>query len=288
VSNNKGLLKISDLPNSIIEEISNIIHAFSAPLIKVSLDRFGKETISLIGSGTFITVGDAAGILTAEHVVKLLDDSSFLGPAKFLGLPIRRHEHRYVIEREYLRIHRIARGTVDSEGPDLAFIGIPSAELGTIKAVKSFYNLQQNRDRMLSSPPELTLGVWAICGWPDIQTRSEKPSQNFYDIKGFHSLCGFGGIGCIYVVGEYDYLDFDVEYDCSSDIPESFGGVSGGGIWQVPLVQMPNGEMKPQEYLLSGVAFYQTKKSGLHRSIKCHARKSVYEIAYRAIKEIRS
>jgi hypothetical protein len=283
MSNDKELSR-SDLPQNLFAEMSNMIHTFSTSLIKVSVDRNGKENIALIGSGTFVTVGNINGILTADHVVKLLDNP--LGSPKSLGLAIQKYAHKYTIDREYLKIYRIARGNVDSEGPDLAFISIPPAKLGTIRAEKSFYNLQRNRDRMLSSPPEPNLGVWAICGAPDIETTDEKPTQAFIEVKKYHSFCFFGGISRIYDVEKFDYLEIEANDDCDPDIPESFGGVSGGGVWQVPLVRTSNGVMKPQEYLLSGVAFYQTKKSGSLRSIKCHARKSVYDAAYRAIEEI--
>ena len=253
--------------------------------ISVNTGSNGKEIVSLIGSGTFITVGDITGILTAEHVVKLLDDTSFNGPPKFLGLVIQKHEHRYTIEREHIKIHKIARGTVDSEGPDLAFIGIPLAELGTIRAVKSFYNLQQDRKRMLSSPPKSNLGAWAICGAPDIETTNGKSTQGL-KLKGFNSYCFFGGDPRIYDMDKFDYLEMTVRYDCHPDIPESFGGISGGGVWQIPLIQMTNGEIKPKEYLLSGIAFYQTEKYGSRRFIRCHSRKSIYDIAYGSIKKM--
>lgn len=278
-------IKISDLPQNIISEMSDMIHKYSTLLTKVSIDRTGKEIVSLIGSGTFITVGDITGILTAEHVVNLLDDTSFNGPPKFLGLVIKKHVHRCAIEREHIRIHKIARGTVDSEGPDLAFIGIPLAKLGTIRAEKSFYNLQRDRDRMLSSPPKSNLGVWAICGAPDIETTNGKSTQGL-KLKGYKSYCFFAGVSRIYDIAKFDYLEIQVRYDCHPDIPESFGGISGGGVWQIPLVQKRNGEMKPQEYLLSGIAFYQTEKSGSRRLIRCHSRKSIYDIAYGSIEKM--
>ncbi len=286
MSNNKEYSKISDLPQNLLAEMTYMVHTFSTSLIKVSVDRKGKEILSLIGSGSFVTIGNVYGILTVDHVVKLLDNPSFKGPPKFLGLAIQKYAHKYTIGREYLRIHQIARGEIDSEGPDLAFIDIPPAELGTIKAQKSFYNLQLNRDRMLSSPPELNLGVWAICGAPDIETTDEEPTHNFLEVKGYNSSCFFGGISRIYEVNKFDYLEIEANYDYGPDIPQSFGGVSGGGVWQIPLVQMPDGTMKPKEYLLSGVVFYQTKKTDSLRVIKCHARKSVYDIAYKAIEEM--
>ena len=286
MSNNKEYSKISDLPQNLFDEMSSMVHTFSTSLIKLSVDGKGEENLSLIGSGSFVTIGNVYGILTVDHVVKLLDNHSFGGPPKSLGFVIQKYAHRYTISREYLEIYQIARGKIDSEGPDLAFISLPPAEIDTIKARKSFYDLQLNRDRILSSPPESNIGVWAICGAPDIETTDEKPTHNFFEVKGYNSSCFFGGISHIYEVNKFDYLEIEAKYDYDPNLPQSFGGVSGGGVWQILLDQMPDGTIKPKEYLLSGVAFYQTEKSGSLRVIKCHARKSIYDIAYKAIKKI--
>ena len=76
MSNDKEYLKISGLPQNLFEEMTSTVHMFSTSLIKVSIDREGKEKLSLIGSGTFVTIGNVYGILTVDHVTKLLDDHS--------------------------------------------------------------------------------------------------------------------------------------------------------------------------------------------------------------------
>lgn len=96
-------------------------------------------------------------------------------------------------------------------------------------------------------------------------------------------LCGFGGIRDTYTVGEYDYCDFDVKHGSSPIIPESFGGVSGAGLWQIPLRKLSDQTIEPIEYILSGVVFYQTDRMGLSRSLRCHGRNSIYDAAYKSI-----
>jgi hypothetical protein len=285
MSNIKKPLQIKDIPQNLLAEISNIIHSYSTNLIKISSDRHGEEIMASVGSGTFITIGDVAGILTAEHVIDLLENFSFNGPTKSLGLPILPYEHKFVIEYKLIKLHRIAKGKIDSEGPDLAFIRIPQTILGRIKSYKSFFDIQQLRTNMLSFPPKPDLGIWAICGAPDIETKNEKPTKCFSEIKGFRSYCFFGNISRIYEKGNYDYLEIKVNYDSDNEIPKSFGGISGGGVWQIPLIKMGNLEMKPQDYILSGVTFYQTKRSGKFRSIRCHAQKSIYKVVYDAIEK---
>ena len=57
-------------------------------------------------------------------------------------------------------------------------------------------------------------------------------------------------------------------------IPESFGGMSGGGLWHVvPSESAPTGEFKLE---LEGVAFYQSAPTDGRRVIRCHGRQSIY------------
>jgi hypothetical protein len=272
---------ITALPKQLLLDVSNIIHSYSTALVRVTKGRDRKEIAQLVGSGTFVFSSNAYGILTAAHVVDLLK-------GKFsLGLTLKEQEHKYAIDSMHLAIRRIANGQVDSEGPDLAFIQLPTSEIPTIKATSTFYNLDRNRDRILSTPPDLDMGIWALCGVPDILTTDGASEIGFESRKEFYSRCGFGGIRSIYEVDGFDYCDFEVKYDSSPNIPESFGGVSGGGLWQIPLQKRPDQIIEAKEYILSGVAFYQTQRNGINRSIKCHSRKSIYDKAYQeVIKEI--
>jgi hypothetical protein len=78
-----------------------------------------------------------------------------------------------------------------------------------------------------------------------------------------------------------------VKHDSSPDIPQSFGGVSGGGLWQIPLIKSLEGNIEPKEYILSGVVFYETGREGLYQSVRCHGRTSIYGMAYSFITENR-
>jgi hypothetical protein len=268
---------ITALPDQLLDDVERVIHSYSTALIMITMGSGGQECIRLVGSGTFVSVFKTFGILTAAHVVDLLK-----GPYS-LGLTLTDHAQKYAIDSQHLEVIRIAKGQVDSEGPDLGFIVLPPSELGTIRARKTFHNLDRNRDRMLTTPPELDKGIWALCGVPDVQTTEEPSEKGFDSLKGFHELCGFGGIRSIYMIGEYDYCDFGVKYDSSPNIPEKFGGVSGGGLWQIPLVKSSEGRIEPKEYILSGVAFYETGRTGLYQLIKCHGRNSIYNVAYQKV-----
>ena len=108
--------------------------------------------------------------------------------------------------------------------------------------------------------------------------RDLEPNRGFKSIKGYRGLCGISGIRKEYESSGYDYLEMAIQYEShNQDLPMSFGGVSGGGVWQVSLIRNIQGNLEADEYILSGVAFYQTKLDGNHRLIRCHGRKTVYE-----------
>jgi hypothetical protein len=267
-------MSLNQIPEDLIAEISQSLHWYSTGLVKVYRDKGGKEKAHLVGSGTLISVGSVHGILTAQHVVALLREPCSL------GLTLSPQAHKFAIEVNYLRILEIAKATISSEGPDLAFIELPLAAVSTIRANKSFYNLPKVRPRMLDSPPPDDMGIWFICGVPDEQTTIDESEKGFDYLLGFHSLCGATGISQAYIYGDYDYFELDVKYSNSEVVPKSFGGVSGGGLWQVLLLKDREGNMVMKEYFLSGVAFYQSEVREQSRFIKCHGRQSIYEVAH--------
>lgn len=261
--------RISDLPKKLLFEISNMIHNYSTALVMYTTGPNGEEMARLIGSGTFVFLSDIFGILTAAHVAGLLRGSFSL------GVSLKETEHKYKLNSTVLTIRKIAKGKEDSKGPDLALVILPNAEVGTIRATRNFYNLDRNRQPPLASRKGSNMAVCALCGIPDIQTTDQPSERGFTTVKEYTSYCYFGGIRNIYEVDDFDYCDFEIKYDNTRNIPETFGGVSGGGLW---LIRLPLDEIiEAKDYILFGVAFYQTERIGIYRSIRCHGPKSIYE-----------
>ncbi len=60
--------------------------------------------------------------------------------------------------------------------------------------------------------------------------------------------------------------------------------MSGGGLWQVPLMRDAKGNLCHKPTLLSGVVFYEEfDTEGLAVKCQCHGRQSVYQVAYDAL-----
>jgi hypothetical protein len=72
------------------------------------------------------------------------------------------------------------------------------------------------------------------------------------------------------------------------DLPNNYGGVSGGGVWITPFSMDPDkgpSTLKSESPILAGVAFYQSEDTGGRRAITAHGTDSVY---YRLPETIRS
>lgn len=62
------------------------------------------------------------------------------------------------------------------------------------------------------------------------------PMGRFSVIKGYSAQCGVSVITTEREDSDFDYLEVKVDYSTGNpELPSSFGGFSGGGLWQVPL-----------------------------------------------------
>lgn len=278
---------LDERSDKLLDDILHYIKDYSTPLLLNTKRSNGEEHVRLIGSGTLVSILNIFGILTAAHVVDILIKEKSLARPYSLGLIIKDYPHNYSIPSKYLELINIERGQIEANGPDLGFIMLPNSEVGTIKATKNFHNLDKNRERILTTPPKFNAGPWAICGIPDEKTIDNIFKQESILQKRFFMFCGVGSIFKTYTVDEYDYYDIRVKHDISPIIPHSFGGVSGGGLWQIPLAESREGEIEPKEYILSGVVFYETGWEGLYQSVRCHGRNSIYDVVYSFITENR-
>lgn len=266
----KGI-KLTDIPEEFLNSVTHEILNYSIGMVNV-IENESTEDALLIGSGTLINVGGIHGILTAEHVIDALPSHGEI------GFIISEKLHKFSLRTQALKKFTIAKAKNPAEGPDIGFLVLPDAILGQIKALKSFYNVEK-REGIADNPPNTDLGVWCLCGFPEVLTRHEGPDKGFEKVKGFMGFCGFGGVLHQYTLDNFDYFDFEVLYNENTQTPISFGGVSGGGLWQVIIAQKDNRELIPKEIILSGIPFYETERAEDRRQIKCHGRKSIYQIA---------
>jgi hypothetical protein len=274
-----GLL-VSGLPHEFLSLATNVINGYSVGLIRL-LKRPNKPDLArFIGSGSVVKVQDQHGIMTAHHVLEEL-----YYPCD-LGLILVEGEHHTSIPVENLDLVEIAVPGIPGSGPDLAYIGLPSERIVGIGMFKQFYDLEHDRDELLNSPPDPRLGVWFVNGIPKEFTKYEPSAGGFDAALSFRGLCGAGGANRIFEEIGFDYIEVLVEYEEENELPKSFGGISGGGLWYVPVV-IEDGVPKAARYLLAGTPISETAEivDG-KRTILCHGWKSIYDICYDTISSI--
>ena len=264
---------LNDVPPDVPGQMSNAVQSHATPIVRYTKDSDGKEVVELKGSGTFITASGQFAILTAAHVVEELKKKRPFS----LAVYVQEGEHKHLVGSDMLELKIIAQGEEKAAGPDLGLIMLHEAAIGWIKASRTFYDLDAGAaqiERVNSSSDELY--VYAICGAPDL-FKADLPSERGYaGVRQYTQLCLFGSVGLPYVAGDYDYCEVEVDYSKGGRLPESFGGVSGGGLWAVPLTEKEGGGIETGHPMLRGVAFYQTEKEGSVRKIRCHGPAGIY------------
>ena len=266
-------LPISKTPDALQEAITRNLVDYSIGFVRVDKTPQGEDPV-LLGSGTLVTIGEISAVLTAEHVVTALPREGRL------GLVLSHEVDMHTVDTQGLAYKKIARGSIDAEGPDLGAIFLAPPIAGAIAGKKTFYNLAKRRNQMLQTPPDLCDGLWVVNGFVDEWTKKETAIDRYKPIKGFCNLSGIGATEPPVLVGDHDYFAFPVSYGQGSVMPKSFKGMSGGGLWQVPIIRDEQGNLRHKTPLLSGVVFYQEPTTENRCAVKCHGRLSVYRVAY--------
>lgn len=272
-------IPISQLPTTFLDAVCRDLAHYSIGFFRIEDTPQGQDAV-LLGSGTLVKVGGTHAILTAHHVLKVLPKNGRLG--LLLSPTLNQHS----VDTQGLNYIEIARGTVDSEGPDLGVVILAPYIATAIAAKKSFYNLDLHRVQQLETPPDRHNGVWLVHGFVDERTVDEPGKDGFSRVKNFYHFSGVGGPDEPPIqVGNYDYYAFPVSYNARSVAPTNFGGISGGGLWQITLIRDPQGDICHKELLFSGLVFYQEATTDMYCGVKCHGRLSVYQAAYEAIRQ---
>lgn len=266
---------IKDIPQNVLDEVCSQLKNYSVPIFGLSPNKPDPQ-LSLIGSGTLVEIEGKHSILTAAHVwhgtrsveevgLTLTDYPSY----SFVRIP-----------RAGIRV-RCLWNEYDSDwGPDLALLELPSPLVATIAAHKSFVNLPQQRVMLASRIPNIEKGLWVVIGMVDELSSICFSEQEQITKAAVHGRAFFSLVQKSYQRNGYDFLDLSARMDLP-DVPSSFGGISGGGLWEVGLSMGESGELCwDGNRHLRGVEFGQTKVSGGCRMIRCHGPQSIFAKAW--------
>lgn len=262
----RGVLNAANIPPDLQKKIGQGIEAYSiTPLLDGEVS----------GSGTLVTVDGAHGILTAGHVVRNWQNSKSKDkPPKRLGI-VPYHGASTLVEEplEHFDGFAIDPGNSDAFGPDLAFVRIPSPSsfLSGLIAKKSFFDLSgpSVKNRLVGITRKTPL---AFCGI--VAEKTERLGRNTI----LNQYVIFGTEPELFERDGFDYMDLRSRRSLEPGTPSSFGGMSGAGLWRFSIARLPKSEMKPFDFQLAGVAFYQLAdtEDGI-ATVRFHGSRSIYE-----------
>lgn len=228
-----------------------------------------------IGSGTFVEAGGAHYVLTAAHVWRETRE------AEKIGLALTDHQSSFAILRDAIAAQELWGEKISEWGPDLALLRLAPAYVATIKAHKSFLNLVQQKEAFASCQPVIEKGLWAITGMEGKSTEVQSyPEARIVECH-IRGEAFFSSVEKAQEHQGYDYFDLRADVKLI-DVPSSFVGVSGGGLWQVDLLKKKDGEIVwDEKRYFRGVAFWESEETNGCRMIRCHGPKSIFEKAWK-------
>jgi hypothetical protein len=227
-----------------------------------------------LGSGTFVKACGFDGILTAHHVLndvfRFEEFALCLADKPESLRPIRTDS------AECVPLGPAPKDAKKDDGPDLAFIILRDAGLlARIREHKKFYCLDSTSlkdfDCKFQGMP------WCVAGTNE---ESKDTSEDHQDGR-LTRVANFVAVGTFQsrsVTDEFDYIKLKMtagEYV----FPHNYMGVSGGGIWLIPLL----GNQRVGSPILGGVQFHQADPEKHERILTGHGFDSIYSHVRQAL-----
>ncbi|HSC07076.1 MAG TPA: hypothetical protein VLD59_09645, partial [Steroidobacteraceae bacterium] len=172
------------------------------------------------------------------------------------------------------------RPRVEANGPDLGFIRLSDHSADVLGSMFTFVNLRYHREKWQERRLTRDDGVWVEVGFPEVLGARSLDEKNRTLTTSVFCLSAVGGVDPVRRRGDFDYYDGSVRYDKRYSVPNSFTGMSGGGLWRIRIAfreRLQRYEIF--ERIFSGVVFYQVASRGVVSDIRSHGPKSIYEYA---------
>jgi hypothetical protein len=261
--------QMRDIPDSVLND--------AVLCVKPYTTAFGWNGAHL-GGGTFARINGRSGILTAGHVWDHIYKNRSEHPE--VQVMISDDAHHYSLPVEYLTPHLSLEAKSEAWGPDVQFVEIPQALVGSVLARKSFAELSAHADKFKKLALQNS-GFSAIPGFAGEKVK--------WVAEGFHGgplaeLHGgyVAGIDRHFEREGYDYLEISADYKNTLALPKSFGGVSGSGIWNFSLHKKAGASVKTakigDDFAFAGVAFYEEEAKEDRMIVRYHGPETIYRI----------
>jgi hypothetical protein len=273
-------LPMSAFTEALHNQAIDRIASYSVGLTGIDLQD-GNEVPIQSGSATLVDLDGRLCLISADHAIENIARRDRVG----LLIDWRGGLRRCVFEGDALHFVRLPRGPTEDAGPDLGAILLPPSgeNIATLRAHKGFYNLGKRIERFDGNYLPLGDGVWIPCGVLGEGSVSLPPTETFATVTGHLAMMGISSAPIESVRDGFDYLDLEARMG-DADVPRTFGGVSGGGLWQVQIARHREGGLEVHDVVFSGVLFYQSAVVDGRRRLRSHGRASVHERLATAIR----
>jgi hypothetical protein len=240
-------IPFKDIPQTLLDEVGADLQHYFVPILGLFLDE-RHDPLRLIGSGTLVRINTMHYVLTAAHVWQAAEQFPMI------GVSLTSYDSWFQISRGHIVAR--TRGTdFGAFGPDLALLELPSISVGRIKAHKTFLDLVQQRQAFLTDPLALDLGIWAVMGMSGAESEINAQPEERSLIANVQGRAFFSGVRTTFKRDDWDYVDVSADLGLVG-VPPTFGGVSGGGLWQMPLALSKTNQLSwPGRKRFHGVAY---------------------------------
>jgi len=236
------------LPSTIFKSIDEYTSDSTVALL--GYDDSDQLVQGVFGSGSLVKINSIYGVLTAKHVWNSFQKNIKIKKVSFCVLGYEHHIHERL---ENLRVY------LPDEDVDICFIGLPPSILGIIKANSTFYPINKYNLPDIESIKDF---LWVSVGFPiEIQPKQQR---RMHILRYYTHLKEYNSIS-----KKWDIIELDVEGIEPSKLPKSFGGMSGGGIWNFNVFYNDDSGEKifftknsVNESILAGVNFFETVVGG--------------------------
>lgn len=270
---------LKEVPKSVDLEIGRALLDYSVAVCRIR--DANPNTFAPIGSGTLVIRHGMHGILTAHHCLHACNPAIRIGPhGEDTLLLVVTRGRCVILDPQDVKEHPLGVSKLNETGPDLTFVEIfPGPKLDLLKAIVSFWNLgSKNQD--LANNLSVTGVLIVEAGFPEVDYRTNIIGADIHHDLKHVVFIGALGDQDISQQDKWDYINSKCNYRGSEKLPETFKGVSGGGIWAVRL-QVTNGEKwAVKAYCLVGVAFYESEIVDAIRNLRGHFIKTIYQTAW--------
>jgi hypothetical protein len=239
----------------------------------VAFITWKKGELRPAGSGTLVSFLDSYYILTAAHVWHGDTPEKGLKNADRIIIPLKENQTtRFSIAPDQIVPFGPEIPPKWNEwGPDVIMLRLPPERIGSIQAVgRSFYNLSKKKEMKIECVETLFL-MGAPSERGDFTTRRAIP-----EVQGMLLLKSTGRylrLGSSHAPREdFDYIDLGVD-NTLPGVAKRFGGVSGGGLWNVYIYRTIDG--LDSFKVLFGVAYWEEPFDYDFLMVRCHGPQTI-------------